>query len=256
LSLSTSLSGSRSKPSSAADIDADIDNDIDGRGKESPTMIRAEGLSKTYPARGGGVRALQDVSLQVEAGKCLVVLGSSGSGKSTLLNTLGALSRPSSGKVFLDGTDVYALSRSARVHLRREKLGFVFQSFHLIPYLTAEENVSAAVALRGDPPTQARELLDRVGLVGRATHLPDQLSVGERQRVALARAVAGRPKIILADEPTGNLDPDSAQRISGYLRSFRDEGAAVVVVTHDPELTTIADSTLRLEAGRVGSSDG
>jgi len=216
-------------------------------------MIRAEGLSKTYR---GGVSALSDVSLAVESGKCLVVLGASGSGKSTLLNSLGALSRPTGGKVLLDGADVYALSRGARVRLRREKLGFVFQSFHLIPYLTAEENVRAAVALRGDPGSSARELLDRVGLGERAAHLPDQLSVGERQRVALARAVAGKPGIILADEPTGNLDPESAGKISGYLRSFCDEGAAVAIVTHDPELTSIADSTLRLEAGRVVSSDG
>jgi putative ABC transport system ATP-binding protein len=218
-------------------------------------MIRAEGLSKTYPGRGGGVRALEDVSLEVAAGKCLVVLGASGSGKSTLLNSLGALSRPSSGKVFLDGADAYSLSRSARVRLRREKLGFVFQSFHLIPYLTAEENVRAAVALRSGSGASARELLERVGLGGRAAHLPDQLSVGERQRVALARAVAGSPKIILADEPTGNLDPESARSVSGYLRSFRDDGAAVVIVTHDPQLTSIADGTLRLEAGRVTSGE-
>ncbi len=219
-------------------------------------MIRAESLSKTYPGRDGGVRALVDVSLGVEAGRCLVILGASGSGKSTLLNTLGALSRPGSGTVFLDGADVYSLSRGARVRLRREKIGFVFQSFHLIPYLTAEENVCTAVALRGKPPASARELLDRVGLADRAAHLPDQLSVGERQRVALARAVAGGPKIILADEPTGNLDPESAKRVSGYLRSFRDEGAAVVIVTHDPDLAEIADSTLRLEAGKVVSPDG
>jgi putative ABC transport system ATP-binding protein len=220
-------------------------------------LIRAEDLSKTYPGRDGGVRALEDVSLDVDAGRCLVVLGASGSGKSTLLNTLGALSRPSSGRVLLDGTDVYALSPGARAGLRREKLGFVFQSFHLIPYLTAEENVSAAISLRagGAAGTSARELLDRVSLADRAGHLPDQLSVGERQRVALARAVAGSPKIILADEPTGNLDPDSAASVSGYLRSFRDEGAAVVIVTHDPELTAIADSTLRLEAGRVRAGD-
>jgi putative ABC transport system ATP-binding protein len=216
-------------------------------------MIRAEVVGKTYPGRDGQVRALADVSLHLEAGRCLVVVGPSGSGKSTLLNILGALARPSAGRVLLDGTDVYALSPAGRVRLRRGKIGFVFQSFHLIPYLTAEENVRAALALRGVPSGDgaAGDLLARVDLSGRAAHLPDELSVGERQRVALARAVAGNPPIILADEPTGNLDPDSATKVSGYLRAFRDGGAAVVVVTHDPKLTGIADQTLHLEAGKV-----
>jgi putative ABC transport system ATP-binding protein len=216
-------------------------------------MIRAEGVGKTYPAKDGQVQALADVSLHVGAGSCLVVVGPSGSGKSTLLNILGALARPSTGRVLLDGTDACSLPPAGRVRLRRRKIGFVFQSFHLIPYLTAEENVRAALALRGAPSGagEARELLARVDLSGRASHLPDQLSVGERQRVALARALAGNPKIILADEPAGNLDPDAARKVGGYLRAFRDQGAAVVVVTHKPELAAIADRTLALEAGRI-----
>ena len=217
--------------------------------------IQADNIGRVYGGvRGGAVTALADVSMCVASGECVVVVGPSGSGKSTLLNMLGGLAAPTAGRVLLDGTDMYALSKVRRARLRREKLGFVFQSFHLIPFLTAEENVRVSLALRcgsrAATAVAARGLLDRVGLAARAGHLPDQLSVGERQRVALARAVAGSPGIILADEPTGNLDPQSAASISGYLRQFRDEGAAVIVVTHDNSLAAIADRTLELQAGR------
>jgi putative ABC transport system ATP-binding protein len=168
---------------------------------------------------------------------------------------LGGLLRPSSGQVLLDGVDLYSLPPAARVRLRREKIGFVFQSFHLVPYLTAAENVAVALNLRarGMVPGQdeAIALLTRVGLGDRVEHVPDELSVGECQRVALARAVAGSPMVILADEPTGNLDPDSAAVVAEHLRRFSKEGAAVVVVTHDPQLAQIADRTLWLEGGKV-----
>ena len=218
-------------------------------------MIQAEDLRKVYRRRTGNLSALDGVSLHVKASECVVLLGPSGSGKSTLLNMLGGLLRPSSGQVLLDGVDLYSLPPAARVRLRREKIGFVFQSFHLVPYLTAAENVAVALNLRarGKVPGQdeAIALLTRVGLGDRVEHVPDELSVGECQRVALARAVAGSPMVILADEPTGNLDPDSAAVVAEHLRRFSKEGAAVVVVTHDPQLAQIADRTLWLEGGKV-----
>lgn len=218
-------------------------------------LIRTEGIGKVYATKAGPVEALAGLSIEVDAGRCAVIVGPSGSGKSTILNVLGGLASPTSGALFLDGTDVYSLSPTGRRRLRREKIGFVFQRFHLIPYLTAEENILMALALRQtDRPATtetAMSLLNRLGLGARATHLPDQLSVGEQQRVALARAIAGKPAIILADEPTGNLDPAAAENVCGYLRQFRDEGAAVVVVTHDPRLTSIADTTFTLKEGRL-----
>jgi putative ABC transport system ATP-binding protein len=218
-------------------------------------VIRAENLRKVYRRRGGELSAIDGVSLDVRAGECVVLLGPSGSGKSTLLNMLGGLLRPSAGRVLLDGVDLCALSPAARVRLRREKVGFVFQSFHLVPYLTAAENVAVALDLRAGGKVSVREaavaLLARVGLGDRADHLPDELSVGECQRVALARAVAGSPKAILADEPTGNLDPAAAAVVAEHLRRFSQEGAAVVVVTHDPQLAGIADRRMRLEGGRI-----
>jgi len=218
-------------------------------------MIQAESLCKTYRRRTGNLSVIEGVSLHVKAGECVVLLGPSGSGKSTLLNMLGGLLRPFSGQVLLDGVDLYSLSPAARVRLRREKVGFVFQSFHLVPYLTAAENVAVALHLRGRGRDSSREeavaLLTRVGLGDRADHVPDELSVGECQRVALARAVAGSPVVIFADEPTGNLDPDSAAVVAKHLRRFSKEGAAVVVVTHDPQLAQIADRTLWLEGGKV-----
>ena len=218
-------------------------------------MIQAESLCKTYRRRTGNLSVIEGVSLHVKAGECVVLLGPSGSGKSTLLNMLGGLLRPFSGQVLLDGVDLYSLSPAARVRLRREKVGFVFQSFHLVPYLTAAENVAVALHLRGRGRDSSREeavaLLTRVGLGDRADHVPDELSVGECQRVALARAVAGSPVVIFADAPTGNLDPDSAAVVAKHLRRFSKEGAAVVVVTHDPQLAQIADRTLWLEGGKV-----
>jgi putative ABC transport system ATP-binding protein len=218
-------------------------------------MIQAESLCKTYRRKAGNLSVLDGVSLQVKAGECVVLLGPSGSGKSTLLNVLGGLLRPSSGRALLDGVDLYSMSPAARVRMRREKVGFVFQSFHLVPYLTAAENVAVALHLRGGGRVSGQEealaLLTRVGLGDRADHVPDDLSVGECQRVALARAVAGGPMVILADEPTGNLDPGAAALVAEHLRRFSKEGAAVVVVTHDPQLAQIADRTLWLEGGKV-----
>ncbi len=222
-------------------------------------MIAATGLRKVYRTSDGKLIALDGVSLRVGAGECVAVVGPSGSGKSTLLHALGALARPTTGRVVIDGVSAYELSPADRVVLRREKIGFVFQTFHLIPYLTAEENVRVALALRGLPRhetrTEAARLLGQVGLSKCADHVPDELSVGERQRVALARAIAGSPKAVLADEPTGNLDPATAEEVCRYLRGFCDEGAAVIIVTHDPLVARTADRTLRIEAGRIVRED-
>ena len=218
-------------------------------------MVIAEEISKVYRGRRGEVRALDGVSVQAERGTITAVVGPSGSGKSTLLFALGTLARPTAGRVTIDGVSVYDLSPAGRIALRREKIGFVFQTFHLVPYLTAEENVRAALALRGrragEARTEARRVLERVGLADRLDHLPDDLSVGEQQRVALARAMAGGPKALLADEPTGNLDPASAALVCDHLRAARTDGAAVVIVTHDAAVAQMADRVLRLEQGRV-----
>jgi len=220
-------------------------------------MIQVDQLTKVYPRRGDGdVRALDGVSFAAEAGEVLAVVGPSGSGKSTLLFALGLLAKPTSGKVRIDGVSVYEQSAQARLRLRREKIGFVFQTFHLLPYLTAVENVRAALTLRGrnrrNGSAEADRLLALVGLSDRAGHLPDDLSIGERQRVALARAMAGDPRLLLADEPTGNLDPDTGRTVREHLAAFaRDRDGLVVIVTHDPAVEQVADRILRLSAGRL-----
>jgi|SRR5579883_2178391 len=218
-------------------------------------LLYAEGLEKLYP--DGKVRALGGVTLGVRAGEYLAVTGPSGCGKSTLLNMLGALDRPDSGEVYFSGEP---LSRRRDLdHFRAKQIGFVFQSFFLLPTLTSRENVQ--VPMFEGPPRSARErqrkadeLLELVGMAKRAKHRPSQLSIGERQRVALARALANDPVLLLADEPTGNLDTENADHVLDLLTAFqRDRGLSLVIVTHSPEIAERADRVIRMRDGHVVS---
>jgi putative ABC transport system ATP-binding protein len=221
-------------------------------------LLALEAVSVTYNHRGQPVGALADVSLQIADGDFVSVVGPSGSGKSTLLLTLGGMLSPSAGRVLLDGESVYDLPSDQRARLRRKKLGFVFQTFNLVPYLTALENVQAPLFLAGVGDREQREraasLLERVGLGDRLDHKPSELSVGQQQRVALARVLANEPAIILADEPTGNLDPDTAQQVIGFLEDLSREGRTLVMVTHDPQAARRAKRNLSLRAGKIASA--
>lgn len=218
-------------------------------------MIRLDDVSKVYRGRRGRVAALANVSLQIERGEFVVVRGPSGCGKSTLLLTVGGMVRPSSGSVTLAGEALYGLPTARRARLRAEKVGFVFQMFHLIPYLDAMENVlCAGLAARGVTRDGATDMLERLNLEGRVRHTPGELSTGERQRVALARALITGPEVILADEPTGNLDADNARQVLDYLAEYNKDGGTVLVVTHDPLADEYAGRTLLLEQGRIVSA--
>jgi ABC-type lipoprotein export system ATPase subunit len=216
-------------------------------------VLRAENLVKTYRGPGREVRALDGFSLRAAPGEFVAVQGPSGCGKTTLLLVVGGLLRPDGGRVALGGRDPYALASGARARLRAENVGFVFQQFHLVPYLTVLENVLAASLARpsGGAAARARDLVDRVGLADRADHVPAQLSTGERQRVALARALLNRPSLLLADEPTGNLDEASGARVLEHLRAFADEGGTVVLATHDPAAAACAGRIVRMQNGRA-----
>ncbi len=217
---------------------------------DSDSMLAASALSHGYlPDRGQGP-ALVDVNLDLARGEFVALCGPSGSGKSTLLLALGGMLTPTSGRVRFDGQDLYALSGSERRRIRRARLGFAFQSMHLVPYLSAQANVAL-----GDPGAGAdRRSLSRLGELGlgeRASHLPEQLSAGERQRVALARALAAEPEVLLADEPTGNLDPESAGLVCKQLTAYHDSGGTLLLVTHDAELARRAPRLLQLAEGRL-----
>jgi putative ABC transport system ATP-binding protein len=217
-------------------------------------VIETEKLTREYRSGERRLTVLDQVDLRIGAGEFVAVVGPSGSGKSTLLALLAGLDDPTSGRVRLDGEDLAGLDEDARARLRREKLGFVFQSFQLIPSLTALENVRVPLDLAGrrDGAERARSLLERVGLGERTDHLPVQLSGGEQQRVALARAFVHRPAILFADEPTGNLDAAAGADILALLVELnREQGATVVLVTHDLELAAAADRRIRLRDGRV-----
>ena len=218
-------------------------------------MLRMENVSKTYRHRGQLVKALDDATFHISAGDFVSVVGPSGSGKSTLLLMLGGMLSPSKGRVLLGAKSVYDLSPSERAEMRRGKIGFVFQTFNLVPYLSALENVQVPLFLaKVDDKTQkdrAAALLERVGLADRLDHKPGELSVGQQQRVALARMLANDPAVILADEPTGNLDPETSQQIIGYLEEFNREGRTIVMVTHDPRAAKRAKRTLRLQCGAI-----
>jgi putative ABC transport system ATP-binding protein len=218
-------------------------------------MLRCESLTKSYLSGGRPLTGLEDISFELEGGGILAIVGPSGSGKSTLLGLLAGLDRPDRGRVLLDGEDLSAMDEDARARLRGAKVGFVFQAFQLIPTLTARENVAVPLELRGeDGGERAAALLDRVGLGDRAHHYPAQLSGGEQQRVALARAFSTRPRLLFADEPTGNLDAATGATVVDLLLELnRETGTTLVLVTHDLELAGRARRVIRLAGGRVVS---
>jgi putative ABC transport system ATP-binding protein len=216
-------------------------------------MLRCASLTKTYLTGGRRLTVLKDITFSVEPGAFVAIVGPSGSGKTTLLGLLAGLDRPSAGTVHLDGEELGALDEDRRARLRAEKIGFVFQSFQLIPTLTARENVQVPLELRGeDSLARSTELLARVGLGDRGHHYPAQLSGGEQQRVALARAFSTRPRVLLADEPTGNLDAGTGATIIDLITELnRGLGTTLVLVTHDLELAARARRTIRLSDGAI-----
>jgi len=220
-------------------------------------MIELRQVSKTVMSGTEPLTILHPLTLQIPRGDFLAVVGPSGSGKSTLLGLIAGLDAPTSGQVLIDGVDITRLGEDELARLRGDKIGFVFQFFHLIPSLTAYENVAVPMEIAGaaDPRERARRLLDEVGLTGRAHHYPSQLSGGEQQRVALARALANDPAIVLADEPTGNLDTTNGRHIMELLRAIHsNRRATVVLVTHDADLAAMADSRITLRDGRIVDS--
>jgi putative ABC transport system ATP-binding protein len=217
-------------------------------------MIELREVSKTVMSGDEPLTILHPLTLQIPRGQFVAVVGPSGSGKSTLLGLIAGLDAPTTGSVVIDGVDITRLGEDDLARLRGEKIGFVFQFFHLIPSLTAYENVAVPMEIAGvdEPRQRASALLEEVGLTGRAHHYPSQLSGGEQQRVALARALANDPPIVLADEPTGNLDTANGRHILELLRTIhRQRGTTIVLVTHDAELAAIADARLVLRDGRV-----
>jgi len=211
-------------------------------------LVQIEHLTKQF----GDLRALDDVSFTVEAGEWIAIMGPSGSGKTTLINILGGLDKPTVGRVRVDASDVGGLDEGALTRYRAEKIGFIFQQFHMVPYLTALENVMLAQYFHSmTDEAEAREALRRVGLSDRATHLPAQLSGGEQQRVAVARALINHPRLILADEPTGNLDEANEQIVVNLFRELHAEGQTILLVTHDPSIGRLADRRIELAHGRL-----
>lgn len=217
-------------------------------------LVSVRDVSKTFDGGGGTVRALRSVSLDVERGEFVTVVGPSGSGKSTLLHLVGLLDSPTAGTIRLDGTDVETYGDGQRTRVRQETVGFVFQSYGLIPTLTALENVAVPRLLDADPAAterRAERLLDRVGLGDRLDHYPSELSGGQKQRVAIARSLINEPALVLADEPTGNLDRETGERVLSDLLDAADVDVTVVAVTHDEYVAAFSDRTVRLVDGRV-----
>jgi putative ABC transport system ATP-binding protein len=216
-------------------------------------MLKLENVTKTYSNGKRIVSAIRDVSLSILPGELVAVQGPSGCGKSTMLLVSGALLRPTSGTVRVADCDPYQLNVNQRSKFRAQHIGFVFQQFHLIPYLNVLQNVlTADLPLpQPEPQKRATELIEQFGLADRREHLPAELSVGEKQRLALARAIFSRPRLLLADEPTGNLDPQNGRIVLEALRNYADEGAAVVIVTHDPQVTEGAQRVEQLEQGML-----
>ena len=217
-------------------------------------MLIARDLTKEYRSGSHQLAVLRDVSFTIPQGAFVAIVGPSGSGKTTLLGLLAGLDTPSRGTVILDGADMTNFTEDERAQLRGQKVGFIFQSFQLIPTLTAQENVQVPLELRGEngAAERARDLLGRVGLGDRVDHFPTQLSGGEQQRVAIARAFVNRPRILFADEPTGNLDAGTGSRIVELLESLnRESGTTIILVTHDPNLAARADRVLRMADGHI-----
>jgi putative ABC transport system ATP-binding protein len=219
-----------------------------------PAVVSAEALVRRYGEGDLAVEALRGVSLEVEAGRMTAIMGPSGSGKSTLMHMLAGLDTPTEGSILLDGVEITRLSERKLTHLRRETIGFVFQFFNLLPMLTAEENVTLPLAIAGEKPDPewVEELLHTIGIADRRTHRPAELSGGQQQRVAIARALITRPKVLFADEPTGNLDSSSSKEVLAILRrSVDDWGQTIVMVTHDAGAAAMADRILFLADGRI-----
>ncbi len=216
-------------------------------------MVQLQAVSKEYSTREGPVRALDGVDLRVGVGEFVVVRGPSGSGKTTLLLTAGGMLRPTQGRIVVAEEDVYRMSARDRARFRARNVGFVFQMYHLVPYLSVVENVwlPAAAGTRGASREDARAMVERFHLGGRENHVPAQLSAGERQRTAIARALLNRPQLVLADEPTGNLDEENAEQIHQHLTAFCAEGGTVIAVTHGSGADQYADRILQLREGRL-----
>src|ERR1700719_4428964 len=219
-------------------------------------MIKLKNVSRLYPAQaeanGGVIRALDNFSLNVEPGEWIAIMGPSGSGKSTLVNLIGCLDRPTAGELRIDGVDVATMSPTELDRFRADKIGFIFQQFHLIPYLSALENVMLAQYFHSmTDEREARAALEKVGLGKRVSHLPSELSGGEQQRVCIARALINNPPILLADEPTGNLDAANQAIVADLLRDLHRNGHTIVMVTHDPEMAALAQRKIALNHGKV-----
>ena len=219
-------------------------------------MVRLENVGKTYETKQGSVKALDDISLEIKKGEFVVVSGPSGSGKTTLLMTIAAMLRPTTGGVFIEQNNLYDMSIRARASFRAQSIGFVFQMFHLVPYLNVVENIALASGAVGPRQQNAdsEELIAQLDLKERTFHKPSQLSAGEKQRTAIARALVNQPKIILADEPTGNLDPANAAAVLGHLADFHSRGGTVIIVTHGPEARQFADRLIWLREGRIDTT--
>ncbi len=216
------------------------------------SMYRMDGLCKDYGEGDSRVRALKEVSLEIPAGKFTVVLGASGSGKSTLLNMLGCMDRPTSGRILFHEKDITAYTKKQMMQFRKTTIGFVFQSYNLLPDLTAAENVEFSTELAGLPRREAIRALEHVGLAERSAHFPAQLSGGEQQRVSIARAIAKQPKVLLCDEPTGALDYKTGVMVLKVLRQIhKEQGTSILLITHSQEIAKIADMVIRLGSGEI-----
>ncbi len=218
-------------------------------------MLKMIDVHVDYSMKKETVKALDGISLTIESGDFLAVVGPSGSGKSTLLQSLGGMLSPTKGVVQMDDESLYDLSADHRASMRKKNVGFVFQTFNLLPYLTAKQNVQIPLMLNGEAPgnqnIKATELLDKVGLKDRQNHKPSELSSGQQQRVALARMLANNPRIIFADEPTGSLDPETGNQVIEFLKEFNSEGHTIVMVTHDPRAADQASRCIRMVDGRI-----
>ncbi len=229
-----------------------MDNPTDLETRPDCAVIALHGVTREYEGHGGVVRALDHASFSIVAGEWVAMTGPSGSGKSTLVNLIGCLDRPTSGELRIDGVDVATMSATELDRFRADKIGFIFQQFHLIPYLSALENVMLAQYFHSmTDEAEARAALERVGLGKRAEHLPSELSGGEQQRVCIARALINHPPILLADEPTGNLDAANQKIVAELLEELHSQGHTIVMVTHDPEMAALAQRKIALSHGKV-----